>query len=371
LTFLNGNSDMDTYIDLMATQLVAGGNFSEPDAVFYPAGAHPAKRVLQSTQDANFFFFLQRIVLNGNSTNAVNGLGPVRFNEIRVSFGTGYSVGTHLLTGTTQDCGIPAEAWCNDGSGNFGNVAAGNVGSGNKTLQHFTWVDAQGICGALYFTSAANICDFTVFYCLERLATKEYADGFSNFFFASLPNEDRQITTSQGQTISRYYGPFTFTDPETNVNQGDQGSVLRPLYFHPFNALPVNDIVPIDVGTTPVTAGYPYPRYGSPGNAAVLALNAFDIGRIGGIEEFFPAIRSPGNSKAYFAFPYYSANKDPLQPSLVALTAKWFRIHPSAGLNDGDLLNYVAPGPVTQTYIVKQLNSPDTAGARMVALRFA
>jgi hypothetical protein len=243
MTFFNGTTTMDAYVDLMADQLVASGFWSEPDVAFYPALATPAKRVLT---DGTLFVFIQRIVTNGNANSSggatINGTGNARFNEIKVSFGSGYNLGTHALSGTTQDCGVPLEAWQRGNSGNSFFIGD-NVGSGNKTLTHFSWSDpATGsFLGYLIANGGANTYDYVVFFCLERNTTKQYADGFSNIYWTCYPAHDFEMTWSSSSTqSSRYFGKLPFNSYSTFGqypdgtgtligNIGDGGNLNRPI----------------------------------------------------------------------------------------------------------------------------------------------
>lgn len=384
MTFFNGTTTMDAYVDLMADQLVASGFWSEPDVAFYPALATPAKRVLT---DGTLFVFIQRIVTNGNANSSggatINGTGNARFNEIKVSFGSGYNLGTHALSGTTQDCGVPLEAWQRGNSGNSFFIGD-NVGSGNKTLTHFSWSDpATGsFLGYLIANGGANTYDYVVFFCLERNTTKQYADGFSNIYWTCYPAHDFEMTWSSSSTqSSRYFGKLPFNSYSTFGqypdgtgtligNIGDGGNLNRPIYYHPFNGLPTFD-EPFFMGMgSGVVPTYSYPLWTRSTKNAIAGQ-----GRYPGFESFFAAYRSQGDSKAYFQFPWYNANSDPIRRSLIAQTQDlWFDVGDSLyGLVDGDIIDYTAPGPTLKRYLVKSVASPEaTGGGRLnVAIRFA
>lgn len=379
MTFFNGTTTMDAYVDLITDQLVATGVWSQPDVAFYPALATPAKRVIT---DGTVFVFIQRIVSNANSSNIANGTGSTRFNEIRVTFGTGYDLGTHALTGTIQNCGVPFEVWQKANSGNAFYLN-NDVGSGNKSMQHFTWVDPTGsVTAVVVATSAAATFDYVCFFNLERNTTKQYADGFSNVYWTCFPAYNYMTNTSSGTaTNAAYFSPLPNTvysalrDVAGNLSfgaAGGQGNLNRPVYFHAFNGAPTFD--------EPVLLGYS----NSSLNDALYhpsfpfsSVNTTSLGgRYPGIETFFSAYRSPADSKAYFQFPWYNNSANPLRRSLIAQTQDlWFDVGDgSYGLVDGDIIDYTAPGPILKRYLVKQLANPEPTigdGNISVAIRFA
>lgn len=386
MTFSNGNTTMDSYVDFMATQLVATGVWSEPDAGFYPAGATPAKRVIF---DGTVYVFLQRAIKNGNANAAAGtaetGTGSMRANEIRVSFGSGYNLGTHLLTGTVQDCGVPLEVWQKGTAGTF--FLNNDVGAGNKAFQHFTWIDPNGSIVAIVAAAVfPNTCDMVCMFSLERNTIKQYADGFSNLYWTCIPLINPYMSTGSISTDGGYFCrlPYNFFSGLTAINGGGFGSVggggnmARPIYFHPFNGAPTYD-EPVYIGSmNPSGANHLYHIYTF---AGINANGSSNInpggvpGRYPGIEFFFSAYRSPGDSKAYFQFPWFNNNADPRRRSLIAQSnALWFPVYDNlGGLSDGDIIDYTAPGPVLQRFLVKSFAPLEaTIGSQLnIAIRFA
>jgi len=178
-----------------------------------------------------------------------------------------------------------------------------NIPANKKLGSHWTWVDADGFTTQTVW-AISSLQDYAVFFTLERNTAKEYADGYTNFFCVAVPNNN---PTSGNSSPTRYYSSGTG----------------RAFVCRPFN----------------------YQEYGAPEN---------------GFEYFQGASRSPGNSKVYFVFPFFSNNQLPLQRSLIAQTLRFFRVEPGQGLADGDFVTY-AVGGNTYTYIVKTLQSPDSA----------
>ena len=302
MAFFSGNTDMDALIDLMADQLIATGAWGTADASL-TTGQHPAVRALTHLTDANFFVYLKRQITTSP--------GGYTANEILVQVSTGFNAATHVPSGTIQTTGIPTEGSLN------GTVIA----PGNKAGTHYTWVDASGVTVLATWATTGNY-DFTVFFTLERNAAKEYADGFSNFFVASIPNFNPTLGQSNGQ--GTYYG-----NSIANYNYQFQ----RAFILRPFN----------------------YQEYVDNNNA---------------LSTFFGAYRSLGNSKVYFEFPYWSNNQVQLQRMPIAQTARFFMVQPGQGLSDGDLVTYVQ-GANTYTYLVKLLQSPDSVNYSPWAIRQA
>jgi hypothetical protein len=303
MPFFSGSTDIDTLIDLLADQLIATGAWATADATLV-TGQHPARRALVHTAD-NFYVYLARQV-----TTAANNAGS--FLEILVQVSTSWSLGTHAPGGTTQTTGIPCEGF----NGN------GLLASYNKLGSHWTWIDASGFTCLSTWASTGNN-DSTVLLTVERNATKEYADGYTNFFIAALANANP--STGAGNNAGLYY---------RNLQQNGAWDFFRGIILRPFN----------------------FTEYSADTNA---------------LEKFFPAYRSPGNSKVYFEFPFFSNNQLPAQRSPIAQTPRFFWVQPpGGGLADGDLVTYVS-GPNTYTYLVKLLQSPDSTNYAPWAIRQA
>jgi hypothetical protein len=300
--FFSGATDMDALVDLIADQLILSDAWGTADATLV-AGAHPAKRALQHLTDTNFYVTLDR--------NLVTSVGGWNANEIRVQVSTGFNAATHAPSGTIQVTGIPTESAINS-----------NPTANNKLGSHWTWIDASGFT-VLSTWAGSAFNDYTVLFTLERNSAKEYADGFSNFFVASLASANPIIGNNSGQGL--YYG-----NRSVSFGQDFQRCIIgRPFSFQ---------------------------EYSADSNS---------------LEKFFGAYRSPGNSKVYFEFPYFSNNQLPLQRSPIAQTQRFFWVQPpGGGLADGDLVTYVQ-GASTLTFLVKLLQSPDSTNYAPWAIRQA
>ncbi len=301
---------MDALLNKIANELIATGSWLDAD----PAVAG-TKRVVTHAVDANFFILFERIVSPGLSNNT-----NFRLNEIKVTISSGFDTVSHLPTGTQEITTIPAELWQKGNSGNQF-FLAGDVGNGNKTGQYWMWVDASSV--TLFVTwLSSSVYDYTVFFHLERNVTKEYADGFTNFFFVSLVNEDRQVNVS-----SQFFKVYQVGN--TGISDYSPG---RRQYVRPFNTSTVS-----------------YTQ---------------------GIETFFDCYKSAGNAKVYFQFPYYSNNLDSARRTPIAQTKSWFRVGLALGVADGDLIDWVN-GAETWKFLAKTLQSPDSTSFLTLAIRYA
>jgi hypothetical protein len=320
MPFFSGSTDMDALIDRIADDLLATGSWVTADGTL-AAGAHPAKRAIKHAVDTTFHVTLDRAV----STVVSNG--TKWFNEVRIRLSTSFDTGTHEPNGTVKTAGIPAEAWQTGFTGGTGYWAAGGTtGSGNKVGTVYLWTDLDGFTGIVTWNSAGGI-DYTILFGLERNTAKEYADGFTNFFFHSFPNNNPTLdSTASAGGSGAYYG---------NRNEGSSGDVDlgRPYYVRPFSI----------------------ESYSSDAES---------------VERFFKSYRSAGNSKVYLQFPWYSNNTSLTQRNPIAQTTRWFWVHEAAGLADGDLIDVVV-GAQTFTYLVKLLQSPDSINYAPYAVRKA
>jgi hypothetical protein len=311
MPFFSGASTMDALIDLMANQLIATGAWGDASGGALPSGASPANRALVHLVDANFYVHIDRNIVTGFGGGSSKG----SWNEIRVRISTGHT-GT-APSGTIQTTGIPLEA------GTLG-TSTTQVTANNSNLSHWTWVDAAGFTTQVQGAVRGSFQIYACFFTLERNTSKEYADGYTNFFVAAAPN----MNPSSGGTSSNNHGTYYGNGTTSSNFDAQRAFVCRPFNYQEYNA----------------------------------ASNA--------VNWFFGSFRSGGNSKVYFTFPYFSNNQAPLQPSFIAQTTRFFRVEPGQGLADGDLVTY-ALGGNTFTYLVKTLQSASSSAYTPWAVRQA
>lgn len=300
---------MDALLNQIANELIATGSWLDAD----PA-VSGTKRVVKHAIDANFYVLFERVASPGNNGNTV-----FRFNEIKVTISSDFNTVSHLPAGTQEISTIPAEAWQTI-SNSYPYYDTTSTGSGNKTGQYWMWVDANGVSLFVTWLASGTHFDYTSFFHLERNTTKEYADGFTNFFVVSLVNEDRTIYYSSQQA-------YVYQVPS-----GNDYSLNRKQYVRPFN-----------------TSTISYTQ---------------------GVATFFDCYKSGGNAKVYFQFPYYSNNLDATRRMPIAQTRGWFRVGLSLGIADGDLIDWVN-GAETWKYLAKTLQSPDSTNYLTLAIRYA
>jgi len=309
MTFFSGNTDMDALLNKIADELINTGSWLDADAA-----VSGSKRVVRHAVDANFYVLLERVASPG-----YNGFTIFRLNEIKVTVSSGWDSVGHLPTGTQEVTSIPAESW-QTGQSNYPFYDSTTTGSGNKTGQYYLWADSSGVTLLATWTASNSHYDYTSFFHLERNTTKEYADGFTNFFLLSLVNEDRTI----------YYSSYQFY--VYRAPSGNDYSLNRKQYIRPFNTSTIDYAL--------------------------------------AVATFFDCYKSAGNSKVYFQFPYYSNNLDPLRRTPIAQTQRWFRVGVGLGVADGDLIDWVN-GAETWKFLAKTLQSPDSTNYLPIAIRYA
>lgn len=307
MTFFNGNTDMDSLLNLWANELIATGQWVDNDVTWTGS-----RRSVRHVTDANFYLAFER---------QANNFGSMIFPlEIRIAVSSAWVA--NAPSGTIRYTGIPFMA----GDGHAGGLPGGQSVPPNvsHTGQHWTWIDADGIV-CLYRGTSSTYWDYSGVFILDRITSREYADGGSNFFVHCYVNNDAGGTNGSGTAARTYYAD----------GGGVSHVATRHSYIRPF--------------LTEVTA--------SPGTA--------------GIERYVSAFRSVGNSKAYFLFPFYSNSNVNPQRSPSAITDKWFPTTQGLGLADGDIIDYTAPGPILKRYLVKAVDSPDSVSPVDIAIRFA
>lgn len=326
MAFFNGNTDLDALLNLWATQLIATGSWVDNDPTW-----NGTKRSLRHAVDPNFFIAFERGVNNlvrsgGGSGGSYNAL------EIRIVVSSAWVA--NAPSGTIRYSGIVSSAgWSLSSGGINSNIPSGVPANASATGQHWTWVDADGLV-SLFKPTASAFWDFTSCFILDRITAKEFADGGTNFYTIAFNNFDA-LGSETGGASRRYY--------DASGNYTSSSNQSRVQYIHAF-----------------LVEEYNANGAGAPS----FPLNT--------VERWFPAYRSPGNSKVYVAFPWYFNTTNGTQRTPITGSGdKWWRSSQALGLADGDVIDYTAPGPILKRYLVKSLDSPDTTSAIDIALRFA
>jgi len=183
-------------------------------------------------------------------------------------------------------------------------------------LTYYLWIDSNGFAmiATPEPTSDDNQQSFKL--SLERIATKEYADGYSNFYLHAAGNKWHQ-----------YY------DEDEAENYNRNRSYLRfPAFSYP-------------TGVDNTTAVWNY------------GITLPSITR--------HAFKSSGNGKVYYVKPVYHNDINCRTP--IAQAENWFYWSTDAGLVDGDI---VAIDGATTKYLCKGVSSPDATTLLTYAIKY-
>jgi hypothetical protein len=316
MTFFNGNTDLDTLLNLWVNELIATGSWVDNDLTW-----NGTRRSLRHAVDAGVFIAFERRTTTDliSPPNGFNQRLNFQWLEIRVIFSTGWVA--NAPSGTLRYSGMVVNSLANT----------------NQTGQHWTWIDANGFITLHRPTASASGIDETAFVSLQRLTTKEYADGATNMYWTSFSNNSFSQSGNPGSgTVSRYYHQDPSLGAGTEADSRNRFSQLHLFTQQNFLTASANPGV--------------------------------------GCEMWFAAYRSPGNSKVYFAYPYFFNTSGALAGQRNPITVAgdiWFQASQALGIADGDIVDYTAPGPILKRYLVKTLDSPDSVGQLNIGIRFA
>jgi len=182
-------------------------------------------------------------------------------------------------------------------------------------LTYYLWIDEFGFCiMAKPEPFAADAHQESFFCSLERVPTKEYSDGYSNFF----------LTSHCNIWSSRYHTSY----PDTHRHS----CYLR----------------------------FPNVKYPTSTTTASAWNHGVSLPPIR-----YYAFKSNGNGKVYYVKPVYHNTVDCMTP--IAQANNWFYWSEIAGLVDGDI---VAIDGETTKYLCKSLDSPNNTNRLTYAIKY-
>ena len=237
---------------------------------------------------------------------------------LRVTFSSGWDSTTHTYIGSIQQTSIPYD----DYSG-----GAPDSDLATEMLTYYMWIESNGF--ALMAKPEPKNTNYqqSFFLIVERNPNKLYVDGQTNFYCYNVCN-----------IFPTFYGPQWVVVPDL------QRSLMRPfVYLWPGPASSnVSTITP---------------------NFYCLTFGSFDRSY---------AFKSAGNGKVYYTKPVIF--NDALEvaganfsPSPIFQADIWFYWSESMGLVDGDV---VAIEGQTTKYLIKSLDSPDSANRLTYAIKY-
>ncbi|CAG0982925.1 hypothetical protein METP3_02189 [Methanosarcinales archaeon] len=324
---------LPTLIDKIANELIAtGAGWSDGDASW-----NSGKRCIKYTGSETMYVALEMI----NTTNGVDlYVSSATFNGkgLKITLSDNWSGGAP--SGNTQDTFIQFEACYGSGTARY---VTGNLTT--MLISYYLWIDNNGfVVMGVPEPNTADNRQGSFIAVIERMVTKEYTDSSGNFYGYFRCNYYEICTTITGQTT--YDGRRTWT-------------CLRPFRYktHPYRTFyPVadnQDISPDSNGS--------YNEIHKSWDATYFG-HKYDPC---GIEFAKLAIKSSGNGKVYFTKPiihnsiYLSGFKHETAFDPIGLADLFIAWRPDSGLVDGDVI--ALPSPSTVKYILKSLNSPDSA----------
>jgi len=310
--FTSGAKVSADLIDSIANGLIGSSvNWSDNDVTWNTSvrTGNLARRSLIYTGDTTDIYIAIEVIntqtpfvyyYNGNNNVWVYGKG------IRIVITSSWDSVNHTYPAGGMATFVPFEAHST------------TIAADMETLQitYYMWLDANGfvIMGVPEPTTDGYQQAFKI--SLERVAAKEYADGYSNFFLHAACN-----------IWPHFYDTSNVVDYNRN-----RGYIRFPAFYYPTN----------DNNTTAV--------WNNGITLAPITQHAF---------------KSEGNGKVYYVKPVY--HNDVLCRTPIAQAESWFYWNTDVGLVDGDI---VAIDGATTKYLCKGLQSPDSINRLTYAIKY-
>lgn len=309
MTYISGAKCLADIIEEIANDMIALADWSDGDTTWTTTDktADNARRCLKYTGDANDIWIALEALNTSHLVYQKPGFSEYYYAKgLRVTVSASWDSVGHTYPADNQQTFISFELRYNgDASADLATLL----------LTYFAWYDnARGfVITAKPDPDSTDDYQNSFFLAVERVTTKEYTDGYTNFYVAAAMNYkgfyDNSYDTYQFRS---YLRPFNF-----EYSPADH-TALSYFYNHGVN----------------------HPEY-------------------------LRAIKSNGNGKAYFARPIYQ-NEDGVR-SPITESALWFGYSPAYGLVDGDI---IAIDGSTAKYLLKALDSPDSANMLPFAIRY-
>jgi hypothetical protein len=334
MTFETFTSSTKDLCDNIANKMIStsGGYWTDGDTEFTTSGNPPGRclKYYNAETGETYYIALVAGVVGNSSVDAIEA--------VLVFFSTGWNSVNHMPDGTVKLTMIPITRRYNAG-----------LSLENKTGQAWMWYDDNGFT-MLWKTDPTNRVDYVTLFALERDTSKEYSDGYTNFFLFSESagyNEMPLYYDVYGGSARWRGAPQSWSLPAG-------WSTLKikiSKYIHPF-------------GTELPESGTSCADYFN-----------FAEGHDWDALMWYNPIRarkSPGNAKVYLGFGW-AFNDTAVAPegfkNFIKKIKTFFAVRAGTGLADGDIINVVV-GAETWQYIYKSIVSPD-GGQLDVAIRYA
>jgi len=320
-TFLTSTKDL---CDKIAAKMIStpGGYWADGDAALTTEG-NPPGRCLKFVRGGETLYFGLIAAAWGRSYQYQ--LDHHQQEGVLVFVSTGWDAVNHIPEGTI---------WCSSiHVCHKHNTTQSLI---DTTGQAWMWYDNDGFT-LLYRNDASGYTDHASIFVIERDETKEYADGFSNFYMFTDTANDPLYQTVAGVNSRWYLAPYSWTLP-SGWDVIKSGLTIGK-YVHPFGTQYHNG-----------------------------SQNAWEDYNNNKALHPYKAKKSEGNGKIYLCFGWcFNGGDYPRTP--IRKFKTFFPVQSGKGLADGDIVN-VTVGAETWQYIYKALTSPD-GGVLDIALRYA
>ena len=319
--YTSGSKYLWEIIDDIAAGLIAtpGGYWTDGDVTWDTSvkTGNNARRCLHYLNGSEELYVALEMINQTSGINYYYTGGQWYYGKgVRIVLSATWDNLNHTYPPTNQSTLIP-----------FENYQNGGVSTDMATLliTYYLWIESNGfvITGKPDPTATPHQQSF--FIVLERNASKEYSDGYSNFYCLSVLN-----FYGGGQGSTAYDGQ----DGVTSINRSRL--ILRPFsYQYPDTATRLGTVYPSGNGVSFV----PTPTY--------------------------YAFKSSGDGKAYYVKPIIHNISGQVTPIFQA--ELWFPWSEGVGLIDGDV---VAVEGSTTKFLCKGLDSPDSTNRLNFAIKY-
>ncbi len=239
---------------------------------------------------------------------------------MRVTFSASWDSVNHTYPASNQQSFISFEI--RDYIARYNDATNNPVAADLATLQitYYLWIDASGfVITAKPEPNSTDAVQQSFFLVVERVASKEYSDGYSNFYMHAWMNIYQPGSDSYLSAAFR--------------------SILRPFaYAYPS-----------------MSAGF--------GNYDNLTQNGMGISYVP--TPVYYAFKSTGNGKVYYVKPIINNSNNQLNPIFQA--ELWFPWSEGVGLIDGDV---IAIEGQTTKFLCKALDCPDSVNRLPFAIKY-
>lgn len=305
MVFVAGAKTIDDFLSELAGYLIATGDWETADDQV--SGGIALRHI-----PTNNYLCLKKDWLR---TKDYSGDPYMRVSGIRAVLSSAWDATNHIWSGSISNVMIGLfEKWI-DNSNAWESTYINNYMDADNTYNIFYWVDKYGVIGVIDNPNSYNPAGNTnstatvgCFFAIEYIpaAAREFNDGYSDFFLITKEN----------------WHPRSLSD---NAGTNYAWKCARPYSLETASKL-------------------------------------YDQHERG-------AIKSGGNGKVYFEFPYYF--NDSARSIVAAQTKRWFFVEENMGIAIGDVISWIdEDAAVTRKFYVAEVNSANRSEKFAVAIPY-